>query len=269
MYRLLSLLPVAVHRRLLRRVKVPLAINVAMDSLDRPHYLYGVYWAARQAKALGLTRISTIEFGVAGGRGLIALEEHACRVEADTGVNIDVYGFDTGVGMPPPLDYRDCPYIWQEGFFRMDADKLRQRLSRARLVLGDVSTTIPAFQNTPGLAPIGFISFDLDYYSSTVDALKMCEYPHELFLPRAYCYFDDCTGGRDWELHSEFTGELLAINEFNERHSKIKMARIGGLREKRRIPSWWNERMFALHRFDSPLYPKPIHGNKNWQLALR
>ena len=39
----------------------------------------------------------------------------------------------------------------------------------------------------------------------------------EFFLPRMYCYFDD-TIGTETELFNDFTGERLAINEFNSQN---------------------------------------------------
>jgi hypothetical protein len=180
------------------------------DAVDRPHYGYGLHQAARQADALGMSTISAFELGVAGGNGLITLESLAAEVTAVTGVQIEVYGFDAGGGMPNPVDYRDLPYVWQPGFFAMDADALRARLQRARLVLGDVRETIPTFVERGTFAPVGFISFDLDYHSSTVHAFELLDVPPELRLPRVLCYFDDVIGD-DWELHSPYTGELAAI----------------------------------------------------------
>ena len=48
--------------------------RVAYDVSSHAPYAFGVLSAARLAKALGLPGISVVEFGVAGGRGLIALE---------------------------------------------------------------------------------------------------------------------------------------------------------------------------------------------------
>src|SRR6185295_610455 len=64
------------------------------------HYAYGVYWSAQLASRLGIPRITAIEFGVAGGRGLVALETCAAEIGNALGVTIDVVGFDAGVGMP-------------------------------------------------------------------------------------------------------------------------------------------------------------------------
>ena len=56
-----------------------------------------------------------------------------------------------------------------------DVDKLlKARLKRARLILGLVEETVPTFLlSNP--APIGFISIDVDYYTSTADVFKALE----------------------------------------------------------------------------------------------
>ena len=88
-------------------------------------------------------------------------------------VGIDVYGFDTGVGLPKPQDYRDLPNLYRESGFAMDEAKLRARLQRAHLILGDVEQTIPKFVASQP-SPVGFVSVDVDLYSSTMSALKRC-----------------------------------------------------------------------------------------------
>lgn len=236
------------------------------ELLPRVGYGYGTYYAALQAKALEIEEISVIEFGVAGGYGLSALEEIASEVENKVGVKINVYGFDSGSGMPKPQDYRDMPYIWKSGFFKMDVDLLQSRLKKAKLVLGDVKDTLDSFTRD-NIAPIGFISFDLDYYSSTVEALKLLNQSNDLFLPRVFCYFDDCVGD-DWELHSKFTGELLAIEEFNQKNEKRKIAKINAFRHRRIFNSAWNEKMFVFHIFDHPLQCIHVNPRKNWQMPL-
>ncbi|HEY0794106.1 MAG TPA: hypothetical protein VGD78_23800 [Chthoniobacterales bacterium] len=260
------------NREMLRQVigllpNQPLDRRIRWDLVMRPNYAYGVYNAALQARALGLKSISAIEFGVATGNGLLALEKTAELVAKNTGVNCQVYGFDTGSGMPPPKDYRDLPYVWREGFFRMDVAALRSRLRHATMVLGDLAETVPNFLAQYRPAPVGFISFDVDYYSSTVSALQLLEGSHDFFLPRVICYFDDMIGS-DWEMHSRFAGELLAIDEFNATHHDLKIAKIYGLAQKRRLKALWNEQMFAHHRFGHPLYNEHIFPEKDWQFAL-
>ena len=236
------------------------------DALPRANYAYGTYYAALQAKALNIPKISVIEFGVAGGSGLVELENMAFAVEKETGVIVDVYGFDTGSGMPQAKDYRDMPYVWQPGFFKMDVEALQARLKKAQLILGDVEQTVQEFiKEKP--APIGFISFDLDYYYSTVEALKLCDQDDSFFLPRVYCYLDDIIGD-DFEIHSHFTGELLAIDEFNQRHEKRKIAKINAFRYKRMLWSPWVEQMYVFHIFDHPNYCSYVNPKHVWEAPL-
>lgn len=223
------------------------------DALERPAYGYGVYHAALQARELGIDRITAIELGVGLGEGLLALEETALQVEDATGVNVSVIGFDTGAGMPPPVDYRDVPYRWAEGEFRMDPEGLRRRLRSAELVLGPVRETIGSVLERRDCSPIGFVSFDMDYYSSTKDAMVLLDAGARRLLPRVFCHVDDVIGG-DRELLCEHVGELLAIREFNNTHEHRKLSPIFGLAHKRPIRAWWNDTMHVLHVFDHPLY---------------
>src|SRR5260370_41219669 len=111
--------------------------------------------------------------GVAGGLGLLALERHARTIQDQVGIELAVFGFDLGSGVPEPRDYRDMPYVWRSGYFAMDGKALRDRLRSAEIVVGDVSVTVPEFMARPGLHRIGFVAFDLDYYSSTAAALEL------------------------------------------------------------------------------------------------
>ena len=186
----------------------PVDLRVRFGVFPRPQYAFGVYYAADLAKRLGLPSISVIEFGVAGGRGLLALESIAELIGNELGVTIHVTGFDSGHGMPKPLDYRDLPHVWAGGFYAMDEDKLRATLSpKTELVLGDVAAVVGRWKAP---APVGFVAFDLDYYSSTKAALSLFEDAEERpHLPRVYCYFDDII----WPAracHNEYTGELGA-----------------------------------------------------------
>ena len=218
----------------------------------RAHFAWGVLSAAHLATGLEVPRISVIEFGVAGGNGLVALDHIAREVERIYNVGIDVYGFDTGVGLPKPQDYRDLPNLYRESGFAMDEAKLRARLQRAHLILGDVEQTIPKFVASQP-SPVGFVSVDVDLYSSTMSALKLFESDSCRLLPRVYCYFDDILG----YTFSEFTGERLAIADFNAAHPTTMISPIFGLRYFLRDPDRtepWPDQMFIAHRFDHPLY---------------
>ena len=229
------------------------ATRVEYGIFPYPHYAFGVYWSAVLAARLNIPRITAIEFGVAGGRGLIALEQASAQIEKEVGVGIDVVGFDSGEGMPAPADYRDLPHIWGHGFYKMEPDKLRARLTRAKLVLGDVRETTQAWLQKEQQAPIGFISFDLDYYSSTKIAFQVLQGPETSHLPRAICYFDD-VASTELGCMNEFVGELLAIKEFNEISKDRKVCKIEQLRLCRHRWERWQDRMYAFHNFSHPAY---------------
>src|ERR1700730_2552995 len=105
--------------------------KLKLGVISRPHYGYCLYHAAKLAVKLGYRKISAVEFGVAGGNGLITLEHHAEQVSEILPIEIEVYGFDTGEGLPRPIDYRDLPYHWKEGFYKMDVKALEATLKRA------------------------------------------------------------------------------------------------------------------------------------------
>jgi hypothetical protein len=233
-----------------------------------PHYAYGVYWSAQLAARLGIPRITVIEFGVAGGRGLVALEAACTEIGAALGVATDVVGFDAGSGMPPPADYRDLPHIWGQGFYKMDEAKLRAKLRTAQLILGDVTETVPAWLHT-NPAPIGFIAFDLDYYSSTKAAFRIFEGDEATHLPRVHCFFDDL-GCTDIGVMSRFVGEYLAIDEFNAVHADRKLCPIEQLRINRFRWESWQERMYAFHNFSHEQYTQHLlpSDNRHTQLPL-
>jgi len=228
------------------------ALRTRYGAWARPQYAYGVFHAAQQAKSLGLDGISVIEFGVAEGDGLIALESVAREVADHFGIRISVLGFDGGEGMPSASDYRDLPYVWAKGFYKMDQARLRKRLSRdTQLVIGGVRETVQTLASTRD--PIGFVAFDLDYYSSTTQALTAFDLPRSTRLPRVYCYFDDILYP-EFACHNPWTGELCAIREFNEQHTEIKLSPLHLLRWMRVHPEPWNDQIYILHDFHHPLY---------------
>ncbi|NQV80721.1 MAG: hypothetical protein HQ495_09210 [Alphaproteobacteria bacterium] len=135
-----------------RVIQFPYPLRIALIELAmiaftrvRPHYYSGLFESATLAHRLGVKRISAIEFGVAGGAGLVALERYAARVTRATSVEIDVFGFDMISGLPKPTDYRDMPYAWKEGFFKSDKEKLEKKLKRAIVIEGNISETLPKF----------------------------------------------------------------------------------------------------------------------------
>ena len=205
------------------------------DISPRPNYLSGVLLAARQARDQGVPAISVIEFGVAGGNGLVAMQSEAEAVERETGVQIKVFGFDNGPGGLPEFigDHRDHPDAWHPGDYPMDEAKLRARLApRTTLILGNVRDTVPAFVRDGNAPPVGFISIDVDLYSSTMQALQILTLPGRKLLMRTFIYFDDV----ELPISHRFAGELLAIDEFNDANSTIKIDQLRGFNINRPFP---------------------------------
>lgn len=257
----------AILRRLIGRSGLgSTRFRYAIGAVDRPHYAFIMYQAAQLAARLGHKRVSVLEFGVAGGNGLLAMEHHAEAIERLFPVTFEIYGFDTGGGLPEPKDYRDLPYLWQAGFFAMDQAALANKLKRSTLVIGNVSETGPGFFESYNPAPIGAVSHDFDFYSSTVEGLKTFEGDSRRLLPRVFCYFDDTLGGEE-QLYSEFTGERLAIEDFNAAHQDRKIGTPFFLRARQALGAWVNQ-IWVLHVFSHPQYGKYISQDAD-QLPLK
>lgn len=189
-------------------------LRLSLDAVPYPPYGYGMFNAAIQARALGLDTISAIEFGVAGGNRVLAMQNLAVEIQKETGVKFKIYGFDLGSGLPTLSDFRDQEYFWPKGSFPMDVAALRKRMNQSELVLGDVRETVATFFETRNPPPIGFVAFDLDYYSSTKPALDIFKSRQENHLPRVECYMDD-VGSFEILSASQGTGVLKAIADFN------------------------------------------------------
>lgn len=220
-------------------------IKAWWDAAPRPWYLVGVLTAAEQAARLGVSRISVLEFGVGQGGGLLLLQQFAADAARETGIAIDVFGFDTGEGLPDPLpDYRDHPDLWHSGMYQINLDALTRKLDHnTHIIIGNVRDTAPSFSKTHD-SPIGFIAIDLDFYSSTKFALSALSCQGRLMLPHVPLYFDDI----DFINNHRFAGELLAIDEFNTENTDVKIDRWIGLRTGRPFPeSHWLSKMYVAH----------------------
>jgi hypothetical protein len=243
----------AIAKKIIQKSRIgSYALRLRIGAVERPHYGYCVYNAALLAKKLGYERVSVLEFGVAGGSGLANLEYHAQRISKMLTMGIDIYGFDTAEGLPEPLDYRDLPYHWKKGFFKMDVPRLRARLQQAELVLGDIRDTSKDFFQKYSPAPIGAIVYDLDFYSSTVAALNMLGAGERYYLPRVFCYFDDIIG-TNIELYCDFTGQRLAIHEFNRLHSDAKLGPSYHLLAEKVVQPWYHQ-VWICHFFTHSRY---------------
>ncbi len=252
---ILSVLPVSVPTRSLWGLS------------ERPAYLLGVLTAAEEARAQGVPEISVVEFGVAGGSGLVALQHEAAEVERHTGIKIKVFGFDMGPeGLPSFIgDYRDHPDVWKPGDYPMDHAALRNRLTqRSQLLLGNVKETVPRFFREFAPPPLGFISIDVDLYSSARDALQILCMPETKMLRRVPVYFDDI----GFIFNHRFAGEFLAIEEFNRDNENCKIDQWHGLREGRPFPEkYMYDKLFVAH--DLGAITRVSKSGEKSQLPLR
>jgi hypothetical protein len=233
-----------------RVAPVSIRVKAAWCAANRPQYLVGVLEAADQARRQGISAVSVIEFGVASGQGLLILEACAKAIAEQTGVEVAVFGFDTGKGLPQPIgDHRDHPDLWQPGDFPMDEDKLRRQLSsRTTLVIGNVAETVPRFVAAAEHPPVGFAAIDLDLYSSTRDALQLLSSPDRHMLHRVALYFDDVIGLG----HHSFAGERLAISEFNAANECVKIDRWYSLAHGNPFPEHaWLTKMYMAHDLEA------------------
>jgi hypothetical protein len=238
-----------VSQKIVKYFSFSLWQKVRWEAVDRPQYLLGLLKAAEQASSQGIQEIAAIEFGVASGNGLLYLDMYAEKIEKETGIKVLLYGFDSGSGLPTPLpDFRDHPDQWRSHDYPMDEQNLRKRLSeRVTLLIGNVKDTVPKFlsQNT---IPIGFISFDLDLYSSTIDAMKVLSSTNRKVLNRIILYFDDI----DFFFNHQFAGELLAISEFNQNNVHIKIDKWRGIQRNQVFKdSLWLSKMYVAHNLES------------------
>jgi hypothetical protein len=255
------------RRLLVERLSEPLHLNllslgvaafgstrskIDFDLVLRPQSAACMLRAADKAADRGIRELTAMEFGVASGGGLLNMCEVAAKVTEATGVQFKIFGFDTGAGMPPPVDHRDHPELYREGDYPMpDRDALVKRLpSNAQLLIGPLSETIPrALASITDRSPIGYVSIDVDYYSSTKEALEIFAGPPTKYLMTTFIYFDDVLG----EEHNPWAGEQLAVREFSDTHPLRRIERFPLIRNGRifRRPNWLDQ-IWVLHVFDHP-----------------
>ncbi|WP_323789480.1 hypothetical protein [Psychroserpens sp.] len=235
--------------------------KVAYDLVIRPQHAYGLINAADQAKLRGFKDVTIVEFGVANGAGLMNLIAIAEKVTKETGVTIHIYGFDTGEGMPEPIDYRDHPEYYNTGDFPMNKALLEEKIKgKATIIYGSIKANVTEFiKDIPQNAPIGFVSIDVDYYSSTKDVLELFKAEANCFLPLTYVYLDDIFMPH----HNEKCGELLAVSEFNKEQSKRQLS-YHKFFENQRIfkKANWVKQMYYFHVLDHP-YRSDLKRDRN------
>ncbi|MEO0310380.1 MAG: hypothetical protein RIQ89_37 [Bacteroidota bacterium] len=266
-----------ISRIFIERISEPLHLNILtffvalfgtykqkilFDLILRHCHAFALNDAANKAKEMGLSAITVIEFGVAEGGGLLNICKICEKLSKIYNINFQIVGFDTGEGMPMPLDYRDHPELYQPGDFKMNPEILRPLLpNNCELILGHVSTTLKEFCKRTSLykAPIAFISFDLDYYSSTYNAFDILQMESAKYLPTLPLYFDDIA----LSSHNSKCGELLAIQQFNSAIEKRVIEKNTFLPGRRIYKhAQWIDQIFYLHVLDHPIREELVTGRE-------
>jgi hypothetical protein len=210
------------------------------------HYPMGLAHGILQAACSGYNKITAIEFGVGPGGGFRNLLKAADFYRRHFNIEIEIYGFDNGVGLPDPVPgYKDHPEIWSQGqFVAANLEVWQTQLPPwAHFVVGDVKETVPVFckEFAKGDSKVAFVSVDVDYYSSSVFALKILDMPPTCYVPAVPMHMDDV---QSLITFSEYAGQELAIKEFNDAHKLRKIER----KDHFRIQNF-----HVCHIFDHPI----------------
>jgi hypothetical protein len=238
--------------------------KIEYDLIPRQPYAFGLNQAFKAASNLGLNKIIVIEFGVAQGAGLFNLADICSRLSVIYKLDYKVVGFDTGYGMPSPIDYRDHPEKYRKGDF--PPERLTKNILpiKTDLIYGPIKETLQEFvQNLKADDKITFISIDVDYYSSTIDCFEIFNAKGENFLPSTILYFDDVNNIDN----NKYMGELLAITEYNQRKEKKKICKMTQLKNWRIFKNaMWIDQMYFLHVLDADYRDPKNYENKEQQI---
>ncbi len=220
----------------------------------RPHYETILLESVIEAKKIGYKEVSILEIGVAGGNGMLSLENYRKKIEKLTDVKIKVFGFDFGNGLPKTNNKFDLPFFWTAGEYKIDKEILNKKI-KSNIFFGDIKDTFKIFikSNPPKIAAF---FCDLDYYTSTSSFLNQIPENENFFCPRVYCYFDDVFSNHHHI--NEHNGELLAIKEFNNNNNDIKIGKSLSSSSDFRFPLG-NDKLFIMHNFIHKDYLKNLN----------
>ena len=219
----------------------------------RPHYETILLETCLEAKKLRYEEITVLELGVAGGNGIISLEKYKKKIEALYDIKINIYGFDSGEGIPPSNSKFDLPFHWKQGDFTTDKNLLEKN-TKSKIIYGDIRDSIDEFVKYKPKNIIA-IFFDMDLYTSTKNFLNQIDKIQEYLAPRVYCYFDDIFNPNHWI--NKDVGEQLAIEEFNIENKNLKIGLAPDSVNDFKFPLAKGQ-LFMLNHFDHPDYRKYI-----------
>ena len=229
----------------------------------KPHYESILYEGCLEAKKLGINKVSVIELGVAGGAGIISLEKYKKKIQKVLDINIDIYGFDTGSGLPKIETDEDLPFLWRSGLYKIDKGALEKKIN-SKIFYGDVKNTLDDFIKI-NKHNICCIFFDLDLYTSTINFLNQIPKIKNHLLPRVLCYFDDVYVFENYI--NQFNGVFKAIDEFNKNFSEFKLGYSVDHFKDFKFPLAKTS-IYTLHCFKNHLYKKYIGTNIESDLSL-
>ena len=92
---------------IIRKLKIGnFEFRLNMHALKRMQYAYICFQAAKLGKKLGYERISVVEYGVAGGQGLLILEEHINEIENYLNIRKEAMDVLNSIN-PPDLKFHE------------------------------------------------------------------------------------------------------------------------------------------------------------------
>ena len=229
----------------------------------KPHYESILYEACLEAKKLKINQVSVIELGVAGGNGIISLEKYKKKIEKVLDISINIYGFDTGSGLPESVKDEDLPFFWKSNMYKIDRDALEKRIN-SKIFYGDVKNTVDDFIKI-NKNKICCIFFDLDLYTSTINFLNQIPKIKDHLLPRVLCYFDDVYVPENYI--NQFNGVFKAIDEFNKNFSEFKLGSSVDSHKNFKFPLAKTS-IYTLHSFKNHLYKKYISTDIESELTV-
>jgi hypothetical protein len=211
--------------------------------IGRHHYALSLAHGVMQAIMCGYHRISAVELGVAHGGGLFDLCKAAAFFRDECQIDIQVWGIDNAAGLPPLTSYKDHPEIWHPEQFKMQSpDKITEKLPAfAHLLIGDVGDMVQQFFHESYGSRLGFVSIDLDYYSSTKRALPLLAGDPNAYIPIVPVYVDDVNVLLSY---NTWCGEAAAIAEFNQQQE---------FRKIEPKPNFRIHNFHVCHVFDHPI----------------
>ena len=178
-------------------------------------------------------------------------------------VSIEIYGFDTGSGLPAPDLNEDLPFLWKKGLYNTNKTALEGKI-KSKIFYGDVKNTLDDFVKI-NRNKICCIFFDLDLYTSTINFLNQIPKINDHLLPRVLCYFDDVYVFENYI--NQFNGVFKAIDEFNKNFSDYKLGYSVDHFKDFKFPLAKTS-IYTLHSFKNELYKKYISSDIESDLSL-